>query len=94
MKNQSLKIVRFSFSMLALGAMILPPNLMFQTRAAEKIESEKPTAIEQTAEQPAANRVAFEENRGQIDARVRYFARAAGSTVFLTADEAIAQLNR
>lgn len=76
--------------MLALGGMILPSNLMFKTRAGEKIESEKPLAIEQSAEQPAPNRVAFEENRGQIDdARVRYFSRAAGAAVFLTADEAV-----
>jgi hypothetical protein len=36
--------------------------------------------------------LAFEENRGQLDARVRYVARAAGRTVFLTADETVLAL--
>ena len=31
----------------------------------------------------------FEENRGQTDARVRYLARSAGRTLFLTADGAV-----
>lgn len=53
MKNQSLKIFRFLFSSLALGAMILPPDLIFQIRAAEKIQSVKTPAIEQNTEQTA-----------------------------------------
>ncbi|HJU57091.1 MAG TPA: hypothetical protein VJ715_21070, partial [Pyrinomonadaceae bacterium] len=32
--------------------------------------------------------VSFEENRGQVDGRVRFLARHGGATVFLTTDEA------
>ncbi len=35
------------------------------------------------------NLTVFEENRGQLPSAVRFFARAGGSTVFLTADEAV-----
>src|SRR5687768_10256062 len=37
--------------------------------------------------------LAFEANRGQTDARVRYLARAAGHTVFFTGDEAVMVVN-
>jgi len=40
----------------------------------------------------AAMPLAFEENRGQFDAAVRYAARGAGQTLFLTSDEAVVAL--
>lgn len=38
---------------------------------------------------PLGRRLAFEENRGQTDARVRFLARAPGYTLFLTPSEAV-----
>ncbi len=37
--------------------------------------------------------LAFEENRGQTDARVRFLSRGKGYTLFLTGDEAVLRLN-
>jgi|GEM_PF-5681061 len=49
-----------------------------------------PVATRDSAIAPAPSAaVAFEENRGQVDARVRYIAHAADTTVFLTATEAV-----
>src|SRR6476660_1085922 len=36
--------------------------------------------------------LSFEENRGQVDPRVQYFARSAGCTIFLTDNSAVFQL--
>ncbi len=48
----------------------------------------KPT-VEQVEQQLGKTPVEFEENRGQFDKNVRFMARAAGSTIFLTADEIV-----
>jgi hypothetical protein len=44
------------------------------------------------AEPTSARPVAFEPNRGQTDARVRFLARTSGSTVYLTRDGAVFSL--
>ncbi|MBS1797087.1 MAG: SBBP repeat-containing protein [Acidobacteria bacterium] len=66
-------------ALLALGSLIFP---VFPAAAAP------PPAVPDAAP-PAVSTVSFEENRGQFDKRVRYAARAAGTTVFLTVDEAV-----
>src|SRR4051812_2175429 len=40
---------------------------------------------------PAAQPLAFEENRGQVDGQVSFLCRAASATVFLTEREAVFQ---
>jgi len=56
-------------------------------------ESEGPLALRQAALGEAGQRpLAFEANRGQADPRVRFLARGAGYTVFLTEAEAVVAL--
>lgn len=85
--------VIFALSGLALGV-VSPANTVRLVTAEDRQEasvaSERmaPTT-EQVNEDLGRMRVEFEENRGQFDKQVRYMARAAGSTIFLTGDEAV-----
>ncbi|HXV73717.1 MAG TPA: hypothetical protein VD713_03205, partial [Sphingomonadales bacterium] len=51
-----------------------------------------PAASPRALERFAALPVRFEENRGQTDASVRFLARGAGYTLFLTGQEAVLSL--
>ncbi|HMS43378.1 MAG TPA: SBBP repeat-containing protein, partial [Pyrinomonadaceae bacterium] len=78
------QIFRRFFTVLALcGTMLLNFQFNFSVRtvSAETI-TENQISNTRTA-------VSFEENRGQFDKQVRYFARSGGANVFLTATEAI-----
>ena len=89
---------RFSCFVLAFGGMIfgliLPGNISRLVGAEEMdvtaTQANKDAfAVEQIGAQLAKQSVEFEENRGQLDKRVRYLARGTGYSLFLTADEAV-----
>jgi Carboxypeptidase regulatory-like domain/Beta-propeller repeat len=71
---------------------LLPAQSVRQVSAVEVVqqatEADKPS-MQQIEKQLGGSKVSFEENRGQFDKRVRYMARAAGSTIFLAADEIV-----
>lgn len=86
MKFQNFPKIRSMFAVLALSGMaffIFPVNISGQNNLINEI---LPTDNQSFS---AKTSVSFEENRGQFDEKVRYMARAAGATVFLTADEAV-----
>src|SRR5687767_1461569 len=61
--------------------------------AASSAPAETPASAVPASAARAGLPLTFEANRGQTDARVRYLARAAGHTVFLTGDEAVMVVN-
>ena len=66
-----------------------PQILSTATGAAAEVPAKTDAAIEQrTREAYGKLGVSFEENRGQVDSRVRFLSRRGGATVFLTNDEA------
>ena len=83
MPNNTIQKFRRVLAFLALcgtAFFIFPFNLPNQIQT--KVSAETKT-------QDISPKVSFEENRGQFDKQVRYFARAGGANVFLTASEAV-----
>ncbi|HEX8247163.1 MAG TPA: SBBP repeat-containing protein [Pyrinomonadaceae bacterium] len=89
---------RFSCFLLALGGMImnliLPDNISRPARAEEMSvtttqANKDALAAGHLGALLAKQPVEFEENRGQLERRVRYQARGTGYSLFLTADEAV-----
>jgi Carboxypeptidase regulatory-like domain/Beta-propeller repeat len=95
-KAKNMKRMQITLSTLLLFGLtfglLLPMKWVRLVAAAEvspqATEAQKPT-IQQIEKQLGGSKVSFEENRGQFDNRVRYMARAAGSTIFLAADEIV-----
>lgn len=96
MSSRTLNITRMVFATFALAALAstlyLPlPARAGNDRAAGPLASAFSDRARTTAagRQASDSRVEFEENQGQFDSHVRYVGRAGGSTVFLTATEAV-----
>ncbi|MGB7201568.1 MAG: SBBP repeat-containing protein [Pyrinomonadaceae bacterium] len=98
MRQYSLNKLRFATVSFVLSAMtfglIFPPDSLRRVSAEEnKQTSVKPENVmpsgEQVNEQLGKMSVEFEENRGQQNDKVRYMTRGGGTTMFLTATEAV-----
>src|SRR5262245_61791400 len=61
------------------------------SRAKQNIDRATRSRIEQTYGKLP---IRFEANEGQIDARVKFMARGAGYSIFLTGDETVLQLRK
>ncbi len=89
-KTRSLSVI-FALCGITFG-ILFPVNSVRHVSAEGKTplvsEIIKPT-VEQVEQKLGKTSVEFEENRGQFDKSVRFMARAAGSTIFLTADEVV-----
>ena len=97
-KRNGVKTMRYrNISSILVGliaVLILPGNIFRPVRAEQMgvtaAQANKDVlSVEQIGAQLAKQSVEFEENRGQLDKRVRYHARGTGYSLFLTADEAV-----
>jgi hypothetical protein len=92
-RRDELGIFRVVTALVLLAGMMLlmiPPTISAE-KAETQVSGEKPTMTKEQALETAGNLpVYFEENQGQFNRRVRYFARGTrGYDLFLTATDAV-----
>ncbi|MBK8148619.1 MAG: SBBP repeat-containing protein [Acidobacteria bacterium] len=85
----SLALTGIGFSALSPLNIIRPVHAESKQSQPKEPVSITTPAVEQVQKQLLNSAVEFEENRGQFDKAVRFVAKAAGSTIFLTADEVV-----
>src|SRR5262245_31466647 len=95
MKNYSRRLISLMLVFLISLFLISPANLqMLLSPAAVAAVSPQDCKVEATVKPSTFKKMPlrFEINRGQTDSQVRFLARAADSTLFLTASEAVLYL--